>query len=943
MEHLLIIEDDKVDQMAFERFAKKEYFPFTYQMVNSINKAKEILLTNKFDAIVSDFFLGDGTTFEILELNIDTPFIVITGTGSEEIAVKAIKKGAFDYIIKDIDGYYLKTLTVTVQNAIKHFKIQKENEAYHNNLEKLVQKRTAELNEEIEHRKIVEKEIRKLSVAVEQSPTAITITDLEGNIEYVNSKFINLTGYTLAEIKGKNPRILKSGAQSSSFYKKMWETIIKGKHWKGEFQNKRKNGELYWTYANISPILDTAKNIINYVSISEDITERKKMTLELQESEQNLLQAQEIAQLGSYILNLNTQIASCSKTFFSLTELDITKQLSFKQWRKLVHPEDIEINNKILQESIKNKGNYNHIFRIITKKTKTLKWLHSQGKVFDDKTTNTSYFKGVIQDITKRKHNEQIQTVLFNISNAVGKTKNVKQLISFIQNELASIIDTTNFYIALYDKENNKITLPFFSDEKDSFKNIPFSKTLTNFVLKQKKSILVKKQDIKQLVRNKQVNLTGTIPEIWLGVPLHINGEVSGVIAVQNYTNPNAYTPKDKNILEFVSNQVGVSIYRKKTEENLYLALEKATESDRLKTAFLQNMSHEIRTPMNGILGFADLLRNMDLTPEKQQKYIEIITKSSNRLLNTLNDLMDISKLETGQVKLNFEKTVIYEELKNIFDLFNKEAANKGLQLELESQNLSKDLSITTDKNKLDAILMNLIKNAIKYSHQGIIKFGFIEKEKTIEFYVKDDGIGIPKSRQKAIFNRFVQADIEDKKVFEGAGLGLSLSKSYVTMLGGKIWVTSKVGEGSQFYFTIPKNANKSKPEATIKTVKKSNFENLKVLLVEDEIYAYSYLNILFTELKATTFHAKNGLDAVEMCKNNPNLDLILMDIKMPVMDGIESTQKIREFNKEVIIIAQTAYALQGDKEKTLEAGCNDFISKPIKSTKLIKLLNKYF
>ena len=250
-----------------------------------------------------------------------------------------------------------------------------------------------------------------------------------------------------------------------------------------------------------------------------------------------------------------------------------------------------------------------------------------------------------------------------------------------------------------------------------------------------------------------------------------------------------------------------------RTNVELTIAKEHAEESDRLKSAFLSNMSHEIRTPMNGILGFAGLLKEPDLSGEQQKEYIRIIEKSGDRMLNIINDIIDFSKIEAGLMKLAIFESNINEQIEYIYAFFKPEVEGKGMQLIYKTTLSSKESIINTDCEKLFAILSNLVKNAIKYTEQGSIEFGYDVVETShdlslLQFYVKDTGIGVPTDRQKAIFERFIQADIEDKMALQGAGLGLSISKAYVEMLGGEIWVESFPGKGSVFYFTLPFNKN---------------------------------------------------------------------------------------------------------------------------------------
>ena len=394
---------------------------------------------------------------------------------------------------------------------------------------------------------------------------------------------------------------------------------------------------------------------------------------------------------------------------------------------------------------------------------------------------------------------------------------------------------------------------------------------------------------------------------------------------------------------------------RKEMEANLILSKEKAEESDRLKSAFLANMSHEIRTPMNGILGFAELLKEPDLTGEQQQDYIEIIEKSGARMLNIINDIVDISKIESGQMKVLLKETNINEQLEFIFKLLNREVEQKGLHLSLKKSLSPYEAIIETDREKLYAILANLVKNAIKYTDKGSIEFGVSTSSTTgfvsepvelLHFFVKDTGIGIPKDRQETIFERFMQADIVDKMARQGAGLGLAISKAYVEMLGGKIGVESEEGKGSTFYFTIPYHTESKEeivPEHEVLTpIEENKMKKLKILIAEDDESSSQLISIVARRLGGEIINVPTGTEAVRACFENPEIDLILMDIQMPQMDGYEATRQIRQFNTDVVIIAQTAYALSGDKEKAIDAGCNDYISKPIKSENLLNLIRKH-
>ncbi len=382
---------------------------------------------------------------------------------------------------------------------------------------------------------------------------------------------------------------------------------------------------------------------------------------------------------------------------------------------------------------------------------------------------------------------------------------------------------------------------------------------------------------------------------------------------------------------------------RKLDEKILFQAKEKAEESDRLKSAFLANMSHEIRTPMNGILGFAQLLRQQKLHEEDQQRYLGIIESSGQRMLGIINDLINISKIEAGQMEVFREKTSVLYQLEYLYNFFRAETDKKGLGLSFTS-NLTKGKDyLFTDREKLYAMLTNLIKNAVKFTKEGSIDFGCMLKKEVMEFHVTDTGIGIPKDRQIAVFDRFVQADSRLASAFEGSGLGLAITKAYAEMLGGEIWLKSEEGKGTSFFFAIPLAQHKTTnaPQKSRKVNSGQSVLSTKTILIaEDDAMTQLFLQDLL-RVKCGRIHvAKNGVEAVEYVQNHPDIDLVLMDMKMPLMDGFTATKKIKKLRPEIKIIAQTAFAIQGDKEEALKAGCDDYISKPINATDLLKKMN---
>ena len=320
-------------------------------------------------------------------------------------------------------------------------------------------------------------------------------------------------------------------------------------------------------------------------------------------------------------------------------------------------------------------------------------------------------------------------------------------------------------------------------------------------------------------------------------------------------------------------------------------------------------------------------------------------------MLNLINDIIDISKIEAGIVKVDIKDTNINEKIEFIYKVFKPQTEEKGIQLLFNNTLPAKEAIIKTDRDKIYSILTNLVKNAIKYSNEGAIEFGYTlitdRGSAEVEFYVKDTGIGIPKDRQEAIFERFIQAEITDKMARQGAGLGLSITKAYVEMLGGRIWVKSEEGIGSTFYFTLPYNAEPEEKKVIGDIVSaqegKNQIKKLKVLIAEDDETSEMLITINVEKFGKEILKARNGFEAIEVCRNNPDTDLILMDIQLPVMNGYDAIRQIRQFNKDVVIIAQTAFGLSGDREKAIEAGCNDYIAKPINQPELLKLIQKHF
>jgi signal transduction histidine kinase/CheY-like chemotaxis protein len=372
------------------------------------------------------------------------------------------------------------------------------------------------------------------------------------------------------------------------------------------------------------------------------------------------------------------------------------------------------------------------------------------------------------------------------------------------------------------------------------------------------------------------------------------------------------------------------------------LAEQKAIDSDRLKTSFLQNISHEIRTPMNSIVGFSELLRDQQTTETEKMKYLQMISKSSDQLLNIVNEVLDISLIETGNISVNKKKVSINNLMDEIYLSF-KPLVNSNITFLVKKGFSDSSSLILTDVIKVRQVINNLLDNALKFTEKGHIRFGYQLVNEELEFFVEDTGIGISADFHEKIFDRFLKVGADGMRLYEGVGLGLAICKGNITLLKGRIWLESEPEKGSSFFFTIPYEPVIE--EETVKTRKSTIYgpmDKLIVLVAEDDEMNYLYIKEIFRDTGEAILHAVNGKEAVEICRKNEDIDIVLIDIKMPVMNGYEAIKQIREFRPELPIIAQTAFALSNEMLKAFNAGSNDYISKPFKKEQLLALVAKY-
>ena len=409
---------------------------------------------------------------------------------------------------------------------------------------------------------------------------------------------------------------------------------------------------------------------------------------------------------------------------------------------------------------------------------------------------------------------------------------------------------------------------------------------------------------------------------------------------------------------------------RYKIEIDLKKAKEKAEESDKLKSSFLANMSHEIRTPMNAIIGFSDLLVDPDTKEgDEREELVTHINNNCNTLLHLIDDIIDLAKIEANELTVFIKTTDINNTLQELFEIFNetkKKIGKKHIEINLDKSFFKENFYLKTDPYRFRQIMTNLIDNALKYTETGSINLGYkiLNDINLVEFYIQDTGIGIPKDKQQEIFERFNKIETDKSKLYRGTGLGLTITQNLIEQLGGTIRVESdpdsyrennlpdglpadrhgKAG-GSTFYFTLPLNVSENIEVSNIEkhiVEKHQIWKNKTILIAEDEESNYKFLEVLLSKKGINLLRAENGYEAIEICKGHKQIDLILMDIKMPGMSGLEATMKIKQIKPEIPIIIQTAYAMQNDEKECIEAGCDDYIAKPIKKEKLFSILAKW-
>jgi len=653
----------------------------------------------------------------------------------------------------------------------------------------------------------------KFESLIEQSPFVIEVYDLNGLQISVNRAYEKLWGfpgkttlYKFNILKGKQVEdtgLIKYVKQAYA-----GETVTLPEYLfdpTGDTEAKGV-GRVRWLSTKIYPTKDVSEKVVNIVVMHQDITDRKL-------AEDEMVKLAAVVKHSSELVNLST--------------LDGRMIFLNKSGSEMLGIEPDEVENVNIIDVIPDdyKGLANNIVIPTLMKGETwegdLQYQNmSTGKLIDvhsitfpikdTKTGEPLYLANVSQDVSERIHDDKIQKLLYNISHTVSTAEDLIEFLDLVQKELSSVIDTTNFYVALYDAETNLMSLPLFKDTMDKVTSFPAEKTLTHYLIKGEKSLLVNKADIIKLEKSREIDHFGTYAEIWLGVPLKIGRKIIGAMVVQSYNNEAVYNESDKELLEFVSEHISILIDRKNTVQELEDALVKASEADHLKSVFLATMSHELKTPISAIIGFSEIV-NKNMPIEQILQYIGKINSCGDQLQKIVENIFDITLIESGQTKIYKEKILLQTVLDEVCEIikFEQERINKmNLDLILMIPDENKGLIAYTDSTILKQILINLLKNAFKFTKSGSVDFGFdiesYHEKSMLRFYVKDTGIGINREDYENVFELFRQAEDSQNRTYGGTGIGLFIAKKLTKLLGGTIWLESEINRGSTFYFTIP-------------------------------------------------------------------------------------------------------------------------------------------
>ncbi len=778
-------------------------------------------------------------------------------------------------------------------------------------------------------------------------PEMIYEVDLNGKLVFANTQALKFSGYSVEE--------MRKGLYISQFfpdnYKRMIENLAAIRNPEdissNEYYARRKDGSLVPIVTHSFAMFHDGK-ITGYRGTISDISSHKIYEEQITREKAFLEHLIDSTPLAIVISDVPGRITLVNKEFTNLFGYTSAEAVN-RNINDLVVPGELREEADTIDELAKE----HH--RVIRETVRRDKWgnriqvsLISTAIIVNNEP---AAFVGIYRDITTEKKNALQQEVLYNISSAALHQMDLKELYPIIERELGRIWSTNNFYIALYDKKSETLSMPFFADEKDNFREVPAQKTITGWVIKNKKSVLLKENDLVKLEESGEIELVGTQCKVWMGVPLKVDNDVIGVLCLQDYNDENRFSSDDLYVLDFIGNQTAIALQRRIMLDNLITARQKAEEAAQSKQIFMSTMSHEIRTPLNEVIGITNLLLQGN-PREDQMDYIKTLRFSGNHLLTLVNDVLDYNKMESGKIVFEQIRFNLNDFLNEIMRSYSFRSKAKDLEFDIRKEG-NLPVNVIGDQIRLNQILSNLLSNALKFTKQGGITVTIKEierknKQSKLEFAVKDTGIGIPSEKQSAIFENYTQASSDTTRRYGGTGLGLAICKKLVELQGGTISVESEPGEGSTFRFTLTFEDitdDKSRFDDTQVTETYTGLEGKRILVAEDNKINFFVANKFLAGWGVIVSHAEDGQLAIEKLEKE-DFDLILMDLHMPIMDGIEATRVIRSSDdpriKDIPIVALTAAIMSENHERMDQLKINDYVLKPFKPHDLFERIKKH-
>ncbi len=777
-------------------------------------------------------------------------------------------------------------------------------------------------------------------------PEMVYEVDLTGKILYANRLGISFFGYTKQD--------LESGIYIARIFPESYLEMIEnlkaltspGQISTNEYIARKKDGILIPVVTHSFALFFNDK-IAGYRGVVTDISKQKEYENQIIREKAFLEHLYNSTPVAIAITSPSGVVSMINREFTELFNFTLEEAVN-KNINDLIVPDDFKeeaikinnlasINQKEVRQTIRKDkyGNKIHVTLIA-----------SVIVINNEIVANL----GIYRDITAERKNQLLQEILFNISTAALKQYDIKQIYPIIVQELSKVWDTNNFFIALYDKTSETLSLPFFADEKDNFFEIPTKKTITGWVIKNNKSVLLKEKDLKHLDESGEIDLVGTPCKVWMGVPLKVENDTIGVMCLQDYYSEDKFSQDDLSIMGFIANQIAIALQRRMMLDNIILARQKAEDAAQSKQLFMSTMSHEIRTPLNEVIGITNLLLQGN-PREDQMDYIKTLKFSGNHLLTLVNDVLDYNKMESG--KIIFEQTQfnLSDFLNEIMRTYSFRSKAKDLSFDIKKAD-DLPIEVIGDPIRLNQILFNLLSNALKFTSHGSIQVIVKELNRTsnqskIEFTVTDTGIGIPKDKHSFIFESFTQASSDTTRHFGGTGLGLAICKKLIVMQGGTITIESEPQKGSTFRFVLSFGISDKTIQSLAVDVPENyiGLEGKKILVAEDNKINFFVANKFLIGWGISVAHAENGQIALDFLEKE-DFDLILMDLQMPVMDGIEATRIIRNSDnpqiKNIPIVALTAAIMSESHDKIQDLNINDYVLKPFKPHDLFERILKH-